>query len=94
MPRSGGAAHLSGSRRPRYGPGMSSLRAIELPTQQLHPLQAVETEAYLRPRRPAVPVWAARIEETIRITARLGYSPTPTIVLVSILTIAASLRAR
>lgn len=73
---------------------MSSLRAIALPTQQLEPVHAVETEAYLRPRRPAVPVWAERGEETIRVIARLGYSPTPTILLFSVLAIAASLRVR
>jgi hypothetical protein len=72
---------------------MSSLRAIALSTQRLEPVPAYETEAYLRPRRsPQVPVWAERIEETIRIIARLGYSPTPTILLVSTIAIAASFR--
>ncbi len=73
---------------------MSSLRAIILPTEQITPLQAVETEAYLRPRRPQAPLWAARVDETIRVIARLGFSPTPSIVLISAIAISASFRAR
>lgn len=71
---------------------MSSLRAVVLPTQQLEPIEALETEAYLRPRNgPQVPLWAARTEEGIRIVARLGFSPTPTIVLVSAIVVGLTL---
>lgn len=63
---------------------MSALRAINLPTQVLEPTAAAETEAY--PHALAtrgVPDWAVTVEELIRVTARFGFSPTPTILLVS-----------
>jgi hypothetical protein len=72
---------------------MSSLRAIALPTQHLETVAALETEAYHWPQTgPPVPRWAERVEETIRVIARLGFSPTPTIVLVAVIVISASFR--
>lgn len=72
---------------------MSALRAIQLPTQRLEALPAAETEAYgpLRPRQPEVPRWALLVEETIRVTARLGFSPTPTILVVFTIVLTLSL---
>jgi hypothetical protein len=53
---------------------MSSLRAIALPTQHLETVAALETEAYHWPQTgPPVPRWAERVEETIRVIARLGF---------------------
>jgi hypothetical protein len=71
---------------------MSSLRAISMPTQELAPVRAVDTEAYLRPPNATVPVWAARVEETVRVIARLGFSPTPSLVLLGVMGAAAALR--
>jgi hypothetical protein len=72
---------------------VSSLRAINLPTQRLEPVATLETVAYQRARTgPPVPLWAERVEEAIRVIARLGFSPTPTIVLVAVIVISASFR--
>lgn len=73
---------------------MSSLRAIVVPpapTERLQPI-ASPTESYWptpNARRP--PRWAEVGEHTIRVVARLGFSPTPTILLVSSLIVAGSL---
>jgi hypothetical protein len=63
--------------------------------QRTERLRALETDAYQRPRTagPTAPVWAERVEETIRVIVRLGCSPTPTILLVSAIAISAALRA-
>jgi hypothetical protein len=72
---------------------VSSLRAISLPTQELQPGEVFVTDAYQFPRtRTSAPPWAQALEETARVIARFGFSPTPTILLVSALVVGATLR--
>lgn len=73
---------------------MSSLRATDVyPSRRTERLRPLPTEAF-RPRlaHAPVPVWCERVDEVIRVVARIGYSPTPTILLISTLIVGAALR--
>jgi hypothetical protein len=73
---------------------MSSLRAIDLPSQRTERLQPIAspTEAYRPLVGPRPTPRAELLEHGIRVIARLGFSPTPSILLVSALAIVASFR--